>query len=159
MWDEIRSWGTLGVAALAAVFGLVQLIRNSRPAPAFTLSVWHEDNHRHDASVLHGELRNVGPGDARSLLVVVTRKRGRWWRPDRVKWEIDGTVDTLASHTAHKITLGADGSVFQDEDVIPYRRGDTYSVLVTYYANHSSRKRRKRLKAAFTSKTKSVDTY
>lgn len=159
MWDEIRSWGTLGVAALAAIFSLVQLVRNTRPAPAFTLSVWHEDNYRRDASVLHGDLRNVGPGDARSLRVIVTRRRGKWWKSDKVKWEIDGTVDTLASHTAHKITLGADGSEYHDEDVIPYKRGDTYSVLVTYYANHSSLKRRKRLKAAFTSKTKSVEIY
>ena len=158
MWDEIRSWGTLAVAALAAVFSLVQLVRNSRPAPAFTLSIWNEDDYRHDASVLHGDLRNVGPGDARSLRVTVTRQRGKWWRRERTKWEIDGTVDTLLSHTAHQITLGAEGSVF-DEDAIPYKRGDTYWVLVTYYASHSSRKRRKRLRAAFTSKTKNIENF
>ena len=54
---------------------------------------------------------------------------------------------------------GADGSVLQGEDVISYERGDTYSVLVTYHANHGSRKRCKRLKAAFTSKPKSVQIF
>jgi len=159
MWDEIRSWGTLGVAALAAIFGLVQLVRNSRPAPAFALSIWHESNYRHDANVLHGDLRNVGPGDARSLQVTVKHRRGKWWKPDLTKWEIDKTVDILPSHTSHKITLGAEGSVFADEDTIPYNRGDKYSVLVTYYASHSSRKRRKRLKGAYTSTTKNIEIY
>jgi len=91
--------------------------------------------------------------------VTVTRRRGTWWKPQRVKWEIDGTVDTLASHTEHKITLGAEGGPFDGEDTIPYKRGDTYSVLVTYYASHSSRKRRKRLRATFSAKTKSIEIY
>ncbi|MBX3100565.1 MAG: hypothetical protein KF761_13420 [Salinibacterium sp.] len=88
--------------------------------------------------------------------MIVTRNRGKWWKRERQRWEIEGTVDILASHTEHKITLGAEGF---DEDSIPYKRGDSYSVLVTYYASHSSQKRRKRLRAAYTGKTKSIERF
>lgn len=158
-WDEVRAWGTLVLAAAAAGASLVQLFRQRPAKPAFTLSIWNEDDLSHDVNVLHGDLRNVGPGDARSLTVTVTRHRGKWWKRDRTKWVIDEIVDNLPSHTEHRIMLGADGSHVPDESIRPYKRGDSFSVLVTYYASHSSRMRRKRLRGAFTSETKSVEIY